>query len=208
MNILTYSCGDLAANCYIIETDTDAVIIDPGFLEKGIVDHINTNPGKIKLIMLTHGHFDHIFAAEKVKNMTGADIVIGQGDELALISDDFNLSSGFGSLYGSIGNNTKNERLVLDGDTLTVGCMEFKVIATPGHSPGGVCYLVENNLFSGDTLFAGSIGRTDFPHSNVSDMLKSLEKLKAFDNDIKVYPGHGESTTIGIEKESNYYLKF
>lgn len=208
MNILTYSCGALAANCYIIETDTDAVIIDPGFLEKGIVDHINTNPGKIKLIMLTHGHFDHIFAAEKVKNMTGADIVIGQGDELALISDDFNLSSGFGSLYGSIGNNTKNERLVLDGDTLTVGCMEFKVIATPGHSPGGVCYLVENNLFSGDTLFAGSIGRTDFPHSNVSDMLKSLEKLKAFDNDIKVYPGHGESTTIGIEKESNYYLKF
>ena len=127
---------------------------------------------------------------------------------MALISDDFNLSSGFGSLYGSIGNNTKNERLVLDGDTLTVGCMEFKVIATPGHSPGGVCYLVENNLFSGDTLFAGSIGRTDFPHSNVSDMLKSLEKLKAFDNDIKVYPGHGESTTIGIEKESNYYLKF
>ena len=208
MNILTYSCGALAANCYIIETDNDAVIIDPGFLEKGIVDYINTNPGKIKLIMLTHGHFDHIFAAEKVKNMTGADIVIGKGDELALISDDFNLSSGFGSLYGSIGNNPKNERLVLDGDTLSVGCMEFKVIATPGHSPGGVCYLSENNLFSGDTLFAGSIGRTDFPHSNVSDMLKSLEKLKAFDDDIKVYPGHGEGTTIGIEKESNYYLKF
>lgn len=208
MNILTYSCGALAANCYFVETDTDAVIIDPGFLEKGIVDYINTNPGKIKLIMLTHGHFDHIFAAEKVKNMTGADIVIGKGDELALISDDFNLSAGFGSLYGSIGKNPKNERLVLDGDTLTVGGMEFKVIATPGHSPGGVCYLVENNLFSGDTLFAGSIGRTDFPHSNVSDMLKSLEKLKAFDDDIKVYPGHGESTAIGIEKESNYYLKF
>ena len=168
MNVLTYSCGALAANCYIIETDTDAVIIDPGFLEKGIVDYINANPGKIKLIMLTHGHFDHIFAAEKVKNMTGADIVIGKGDELALISDDFNLSAGFGSLYGSIGENPKNERLVLDGDTLTVGGMEFKVIATPGHSPGGVCYLVENNLFSGDTLFAGSVGRTDFPHSNIS----------------------------------------
>ena len=206
MNVLTYSCGALAANCYIIETDTDAVIIDPGFLEKGIVDYINANPGKIKLIMLTHGHFDHIFAAEKVKNMTGADIVIGKGDELALISDDFNLSAGFGSFYGSIGENPKNEKMVLDGDTLTVGCMEFKVIATPGHSPGGVCYLVENNLFSGDTLFAGSVGRTDFPHSNISDMLKSLRKLKAFDDDIKVYPGHGASTTIGIEKGSNYYL--
>lgn len=208
MNVLTYSCGPFAANCYIAESGDAAVIIDPGHLEKGIADYISQNPGKIKYILLTHGHCDHIFAAAAVRKMTGAEIVIGKGDEKGLTDDDFNLSSAFGSLYGHIGNDSKDEITVSDGDVLTAGDMEFKVIATPGHSPGGVCYLCGDVLFSGDTLFAGTVGRTDFPHSKPSNLLRSLEKLKALDDGIKVFPGHGECTAVGIEKQSNIFLNY
>lgn len=208
MNILTFSCGILAANCYIIEDGKDAVIIDPGYTEDGIFDYILNNPKKIKYILLTHGHFDHIFAANAVKEATGADIVIGEGDAFALVNDEFNLSEGFGSIYGSIGSEPKGEITVSDGDVITVGKMKFTVISTPGHSPGGVCYLSDGVLFSGDTLFAGTVGRTDFPHSSQGALLESLEKLKKLDDNIAVYPGHGEKTTIKAEKQNNPFLNY
>ena len=208
MRITTIPCGVLAANCYIVESDTNAVIIDPGFFENEIFDYIEENPQKIKYILLTHGHFDHIFAAEKVQKMTDAKIVIGKGDEKALVNDAFNLSYGFRLPYGEIGTNPKGEITVLDGEVINLDDMSFKVISTPGHSPGGVCYLCEDILFSGDTLFAGSIGRTDFPNSNLSELFVSLNKLKSLNDDINVYPGHGEPTTIGEEKHNNFYMKF
>lgn len=208
MRVITVPCGMLAANCYIVESNSYAVIVDPGFIEKEILDYIEKNPRKIKYILLTHGHFDHIFGAEKVQKMTGAKIIIGKGDELSLVDDVFNLSYGLRLPYGKIGSNPKGEFTVVDGDVIAAGDMSFRVISTPGHSPGGVCYLFDDMLFSGDTLFAGSVGRTDFPNSDLSELFNSLQKLKNLNDDIKVYPGHGEPTTIGVEKLSNTYMKF
>lgn len=207
MNVITIPTGTMQANCYIVETENSAVIIDPGFLERDIEKYIAENPGKIKYILLTHRHFDHLNAAVKVRKLTGAKIVINELDEGGLYSDMLSLSSMVGGIYGKADPDAHADIYVSEGDTVTVGDMAFTVMETPGHTEGGVCYFNDNVIFSGDTLFKGSIGRTDFPSSSNSDMRKSLDRLCLLPDETLVYPGHGPKTTIGEEKRSNMFLK-
>ena len=197
----------MQANCYIVETENSAVIIDPGFLERDIEKYIAENPNKIKYILLTHRHFDHLNAAVKTRNLTGAKIVINELDEGGLYSDMLSLASMVGTFYGKADPDAHADIYVSEGDTVTVGDMVFTVMETPGHTEGGVCYVCDNVIFSGDTLFKGSIGRTDFPSSSNSDMRKSLDRLCLLPDSMLVYPGHGPKTTIGEEKRSNMFLK-
>ena len=207
MNVITIPTGTMQANCYIVETENSAVIIDPGFLERDIEKYIAENPDKVKYILLTHRHFDHLNAAVKARNLTGAKIVINELDEGGLYSDMLSLSSMVGGIYGKADPDAHADIHVSEGDTVTVGDMVFTVMETPGHTEGGVCYVCDNVIFSGDTLFKGSIGRTDFPSSSNSDMRKSLDRLCLLPDEMVVYPGHGPKTTIGEEKRSNMFLK-
>ena len=207
MNVITIPTGTMQANCYIVETENSAVIIDPGFLERDIEKYIAENPNKVKYILLTHRHFDHINGAVKVRNLTGTKIVINELDEGGLYSDMLSLSSMVGGIYGKADPDAHADIHVSEGDTVTVGDMVFTVMETPGHTEGGVCYVCDNVIFSGDTLFKGSIGRTDFPSSSNSDMRKSLDRLCLLPDEMVVYPGHGPKTTIGEEKRSNMFLK-
>lgn len=207
MNVITIPTGTMQANCYIVETENSAVIIDPGFLESNIEKYIAENPDKVKYILLTHRHFDHINAAVEVRELTGAKIVINQLDEGGLYSDMLSLASMIGGVYGKADPDAHADIYVSEGDTVTVGDMVFTVMQTPGHTEGGVCYFNDEVIFSGDTLFKGSIGRTDFPSSSNSDMRKSLDRLCLLPDEMVVYPGHGPKTTIGEEKRSNMFLK-
>lgn len=207
MNVITIPTGTMQANCYIVETENSAVIIDPGFLERDIEKYIAENPDKVKYILLTHRHFDHLNAAVKARNLTGAKIVINELDEGGLYSDMLSLASMVGTFYGKADPDAHADIYVSEGDTVTVGDMVFTVMETPGHTEGGVCYVCNNVIFSGDTLFKGSIGRTDFPSSSNSDMRKSLDRLCLLPDSMLVYPGHGPKTTIGEEKRSNMFLK-
>ena len=207
MNIITIPTGTMQANCYIVESGEGAVIIDPGYLERQISQYVAENPQKIKFILLTHRHFDHLAAASTLKKMTGAKIVINELDEGGLYSDLLSLGNMAGGFYSKADPDAHADIYVDEGDTVTVGDMVFQVLYTPGHSEGGVCYLLENILFSGDTLFKGSIGRTDFPSSNNAEMRQSLERLCTLPDDTVVYPGHGPATTIIQEKQTNMFLK-
>lgn len=207
MNVITIPTGTMQANCYIAETENVAVIIDPGFLERDIEKYIAENPDKIKYILLTHRHFDHLNGAIKVRNLTGAKIVINELDEGGLYSDMLSLASMVGGVYGKADPDAHADIYVSEGDTVIAGDMVFSVMQTPGHTEGGVCYICNNVIFSGDTLFKGSIGRTDFPSSSNSDMRKSLDRLCLLPDEMVVYSGHGPKTTIGEEKRSNMFLK-
>lgn len=207
MNIITIPNGTLQANCYIVETEHAAVVIDPGYMERQLSSYVAENPDKIKFIMLTHRHFDHLAAANALKRMTGAKIVINELDEGGLYSDLLSLGSMAGGFYNKADPDAHADIYVDEGDTVTAADMVFKVLYTPGHSEGGICFLIDNILFSGDTLFKGSIGRTDFPSSNMAEMRQSLDRLCTLPDETIVYPGHGEATTIGYEKSTNMFLK-
>lgn len=206
MNIITVPCGTMQANCYIVETDSAAVVIDPGYMEVELQQYAVQNKGKIKFILLTHRHFDHVSAAVALRKITDAKIVINELDEGGLFSDLLSLGKMAGGFYGTADPDAHADFYVDDGDTVTAGDMIFKVLYTPGHTEGGVSYLCDGILFSGDTLFKGSIGRTDFPSSDVAQMRESLDRLCTLPDDTVVYPGHGEMTTIGREKASNMFL--
>lgn len=207
MNIITIPNGTMQANCYIVENDTAAAVIDPGYIERELSAYVAANWAKIKLILLTHRHFDHLSAAVALRKMTGAKIVINELDECGLYSDLLSLATMAGGFYGSADPDAHADIYVDEGDTVTAENIAFKVIHTPGHTEGGVCYLCENILFSGDTLFKGSIGRTDFPSSSNIEMRNSLNRLCKLPDNTVVYPGHGPATTIGEEKAANIYLK-
>lgn len=207
MNIITIPNGTLQANCYIVETEHAAVVIDPGYMERQLSSYVAENPNKIKFIMLTHRHFDHLAAANALKKLTGAKIVINELDEGGLYSDLLSLGSMAGGFYNKADPDAHADIYVDEGDTFTAADMVFKVLYTPGHSEGGICFVIDNILFSGDTLFKGSIGRTDFPSSNMAEMRQSLDRLCTLPDETVVYPGHGEPTTIGQEKATNMFLK-
>ncbi len=154
----------------------------------------------IEYILLTHGHFDHIGGVRTVKEMTGAKVVISKEDEDML-------SSPFRSLAAYSGINQRSasaDITVSDNDIIELGESKIRVLATPGHTSGSVCYLVANELFTGDTLFCGSYGRTDFPTGNSKELVTSLKRLFSLNGNYNVYPGHDELSTLDFERESNY----
>lgn len=203
MKIDTVLLGSFQVNCYLISTDKSAIVIDPGFNSSYVEDFLLKNADKERMILLTHAHFDHIGGALQLKEKTGAKIAIGRIDEPSLSDENYNLSTLFNAYIKPF----NADMLLDDGEITEIGDITLKTIHTPGHTKGSVGYLIENNLFSGDTLFNLSVGRTDFPGGNTKQLLNSVKKLFALDDNTKVFSGHGATTTIGYEKINNPYIK-
>lgn len=200
MLIKQFIAGQLENNMYLVadEASKRAVLIDASSNIPELIEFAKDYD--VEYILLTHGHFDHIMGLTSLKKALGAEAVICKDD--LVISDNINE---FTSLFGLPDCVPPvYEKFVKDGDTINVGGLEIKVIHTPGHTEGGVCYLIEDNLFSGDTLFKQSVGRTDLFGGNFNKLVDSIKnKLFKLDNNIKVFPGHGDMTTIGYEKKYN-----
>ncbi|MBI5892668.1 MAG: MBL fold metallo-hydrolase [Deltaproteobacteria bacterium] len=207
--------GPLDVNCYIIadEITKDALCIDPGGDVDDIIEVIKNNDLKLKYIVNTHGHFDHIGGNEMLKQKTGARLAIHK-DDAALLKDAIEQAAFFGIKSK---NSPEPDILLKHGDALKLGNMDVKIIHTPGHTKGGICLFIpapagckqgNDTLFTGDTLFADSVGRSDLPGGSFGELISSIkDKLMAFSNDVKVYPGHGPATTIGEERENNSFLR-
>lgn len=202
MEIRAIHLGLIKTNCYLISTDKAAVVIDPGFKTEITADFLKANGGKARMILITHAHFDHIGGAEALRDETGVEIGIGELDAPALRDTELNLSDKFHAYIAPF----SADRTFCDGEKFSVGDIDFEVILTPGHTVGGVSYLSGESLFSGDTLFAGAVGRTDMPGGSLKALKKSLKRLIALPEETKVYPGHGDFTTVGYEKENNMFV--
>jgi len=205
MIVQMFTVGAFMTNCYVAscEKTKEAIIIDPGFdnrLEaEKIFKFISNNALTLKLVINTHGHPDHACGNGSVKERFHIPILIHGYDADMLGESGERIAKFFGFKNPS----TPADTLLHNDDLVKFGRTVLKVIHTPGHSPGGISLLGEKEIFTGDTLFAGSIGRTDFPESSVADMKKSLEKLAHLPDNFVVYAGHGPVTTIGEEKRSN-----
>ncbi len=193
-----------ATNCYLLENSAAAVIIDPGEASSRIIDFAKENAHKKeKAILLTHCHFDHIFGVDEIKKIFNAPVIISKKEEKGLMDADINMSRRMGGRPVCI----KADKTVEDGEKLNFGGETIQVLSTPGHTAGGVCYIIDNMLFCGDTLFNMSIGRYDLPTANTDELLASLQKIKNLQGDYILYSGHGKTTTLQEEKRNNYYLK-
>lgn len=207
MILKVLTVGMMGVNCYIMgdETSGKGIVVDPGAEGNKIIEAIKNENLDIEYILITHGHFDHIGALDKIKEFTGAEVVIHEKGNEYLSNPNLNLSGAFAHR----GFTKTADTFVSDGEIIQVGNLSFKVIHTPGHTMDGVNYYEEHHkvLFSGDNLFQSSIGRTDFPGGNFH-LLKSgiKDKLLVLPEDVIVYPGHGGSTTIGSEKRENPYF--
>jgi glyoxylase-like metal-dependent hydrolase (beta-lactamase superfamily II) len=197
--------GPIMANCFIVGCDEtkDAVVIDPGDDTDRILLALSDLALKVRYIINTHGHFDHVGGNRKMKAATGADILIHPLDAHMLGS----LSSTAAAWGLSTDDSPPPDRTVEDGDRIDFGNLTLTVIHTPGHSPGGISLYTSGNVFVGDTLFAGSIGRTDFPGGDYGTLISSIQrKLLVLGDDVRVFTGHGPATTIGREKQFNPFL--
>lgn len=201
MELKRVNFGEAGANCYLIATDDVHIVVDPFDTNEQIDSFMNTN--KPKYVFLTHCHFDHILGAKKIKDSFGANIAIGRHDGVGLYDEVFSLSE----LAGYTQDSFAADLLFDDGDVFEVGKTKIKVLHTPGHTAGSVCYILDNYLFTGDTLFEGTIGRTDFPSGDFDELKNSLERIKRLDGDYKIFAGHGLATTLEREKMTNPYLK-
>ncbi len=205
----SFVVGMLQTNCYLVgdEASRRAVVIDPGGESKRIAQRLRENNLELSSILNTHAHFDHVMEAWLLRQMVGGEIVMHPRDE-ALLSDRM---VGMGAVLKNAGDMAvlKVDRHVLEGDRIQVGSLLFEVIETPGHTPGHVSFYLaaEKMLFVGDTLFAGSIGRTDFPGGSYDQLIRSVrEKVFPLPGETVVYPGHGPETTVEREKLTNPFF--
>ncbi|HBA93365.1 MAG TPA: hypothetical protein DCZ02_01975 [Ruminococcaceae bacterium] len=202
MKVKMQRFGAINNNCYlIIDEDTNkSALVDCSEDNQKMYDLIGDTD--LQYILLTHGHFDHIIGAKGIKQKYNAKVVISAPDEPMLSSGKLSLAS----FMDAKQNNVESDIIVFDSDVIRLGNIEIKVLSTPGHTKGSVCYLAENALFSGDTLFRLSCGRTDFPSGSVDEMMMSLKKLKNLDGDYTVYTGHDEITSLDFERNNNPYM--
>lgn len=203
MKVISEKFGSMDNNCSLIidEKTNQSALVDCNEFSQKMIDMIGDTD--LKYILLTHGHFDHIIGVKSVKEKYGAQVVISKEDEPMLNSSKLSLAV----FCNAPQNNVDADIIVKDGDEITLGEIKIKVMATPGHTSGSVCYIAENCIFSGDTLFYCSCGRTDFPSGSPEQMMSSLKKLKALDGDYKVYTGHNNLTTLDFERKNNPYMK-
>lgn len=194
MEFVSLPLGSYQTNCYLVwnEERADCVVIDPGDEAQKVLAEAEKLGKRIAAILLTHGHFDHVGAVRNIAAETDCDVY--------LHSAELTLPKIFtaGALYCT---HTYEE-----GDTVEVAGLRFTVLHTPGHTPGSVCLVCEKTMFSGDTLFAGSCGRTDLPGGSRSTIAQSLQRLAQLESDYTVCPGHGPFTTLSYEKQTNPYL--
>lgn len=195
-------------NTYIVydENTKNGFVIDPGYKCDGILKSAEDDGIKIKYIFITHCHYDHISDLEPLREKTGALLVSGDKASINITDPDINLSlSGLGYALSA----KKSDIVLGDGEEFKIDGINVKCIYTPGHTNCGVCYLVDNKkLFTGDTLFLRSIGRSDLPTGNQDTLVNSIKtKIYALDDEIEVFPGHGESSSVGYEKKFNLYVR-
>ena len=195
MELKTFPIGSLQTNCYMVWEDGSdtCILIDPGYEPELLLEQVRLQRKTLEAILLTHGHFDHVGGVRQLAADTDCQVYLCD-KELSLPSM---MTSG--GLYYT--------HTYEDGDSISLAGLTFRVLHTPGHTPGSVCLIAEDVMFSGDTLFAGSCGRVDFPGSSVEDMRTSLARLQAIEEDYRVLPGHCEATTLSREKAYNPYLK-
>ena len=195
LNIHTFPLGAYQTNCYMVWEDTSStcVVIDPGYEAETVLAEAKRLGKTIEAILLTHGHFDHVGAVKDIAAETDCKVYLCEED----LSMPPQLTAGtlyYTDLYG-------------EGDILSLAGLSFKVLHTPGHTPGSVCLQCEDTIFSGDTLFWGSCGRTDLPGGSWATIQKSLKRLAAISGDFKVYPGHGDDTRLDFERKMNPYMQ-
>lgn len=205
MILKQFTVGSLENNNYLLidEKSKEAILIDCTQESENIDSILKENDATLKYILLTHGHFDHILGINDFKQKYGCKVLVHEADKKLMDSVKEFVKS-FGLEEAQI---QEIDGYVQDGEIIKLGENEIKIIHTPGHTKGGVCYLVEDKLFSGDTLFYESVGRTDLPDGHFGQIKSSIEnKLFTLDENIQVYPGHGPSSTIGHEKVNNQFL--
>ena len=198
--------GEYLANCYLVgcEKTRAGIVIDPGDAGDFVISKIKQNKLRIDKIVLTHGHLDHIGAVEYLRNILGAKVLIHSGDAEMLTSPDRNLSAFTASPMAA----KEPDILLEDGQIIEFGETALKVLHTPGHSPGGISLYGEGVVFTGDTLFLGSVGRTDLPNGDFDLLMSSIQgKLFALPDETIIYPGHGPETTVEQEKNFNPFVR-
>lgn len=204
MQITTLPLGRMQANCYIVQAgDGTAAVVDPGDEAARLLQHLQSTGLRVTAVWLTHGHFDHIGAADALRAAFSCPIVALAAEAALLADPQKNLSSAFSSVPLSLTADT----LLADGDTFAFGGETVGVLHTPGHTSGSCCYKLGKWLFTGDTLFDGSIGRTDFPTGDPTALSLSLERLAAIPDDLCVLPGHGAATTLAVQRAVNPYMR-
>ncbi len=198
--------GPLEVNCYIVgcEKTRKAAVVDPGGHVQAILNRLEKHNLKLDVVINTHGHFDHIGGNRELIEKSGVELLIHGADRFLIDSVPEHAR-----MFGIIAEpSPAPDRELVDGDTIQVGELTIKVIHTPGHTPGGVCLLVDGHLVVGDTLFNGSIGRTDLPGGSFEQLIASIqERLFPLPDETQVFPGHGPATTIGREKTFNPFLR-
>jgi len=204
MQMKTFRVGPLSTNSYLLwDEDGEALLIDAAGGSGEILEFITAKKLKLNLIVATHGHYDHIAANTEFIAASKAKLLIHQADEAYPRDIDLNLAGFFSPKYTP----HQADRLLVDGDLITCGDLTLQVIHTPGHTPGGICLLGEGVLFTGDTLFAGGIGRSDLVGGDGDLLLRSIrERLLPLAEELPIYPGHGDSSTLGREKKTNPWL--
>ncbi len=204
MQIIRLPVGMLQANCYLVaEAGGDAVVIDPGAEAERIIEAVRSRDLKVKHILLTHVHFDHMQAAADVAAATGADILAPEGDWPALTDPQLSLCH---MMPGGGSQTLSAAGKLRDGEVVEAGKLRLTVLHTPGHTPGSCCFLCGDVLFTGDTLFRGSVGRTDFPGGSYDALKRSLDRLAALPGDYTLLPGHDDATTLAEERAGNPYM--
>ena len=202
MTVTYFPVGELRANCVILcDGNGHAAVVDPGGEASRILEKVCAMGATVDAILLTHAHFDHLLGVRDLQAATGAPLFVHEDDAAALSDASLNLMSMVCTPYA-----LSADRLLKDGDAVSVGTDTWTVLHTPGHTRGSVCYYGDGVLVSGDTLFAGSMGRTDLPGGSTTQMVQSLRRLSALPEDVRVIAGHGEETTIGFERRHNPFL--
>ena len=198
MLIKTLPVGQLETNCYVVtdETSMDCAVIDPGDESNDILNYLEEHKMTCRAILITHGHWDHTGAANAIVEETGADLYIHQLDTT---------SDPMEARYKYLASD--NTRFYDEGDEIHIGSLVFRVMFTPGHSPGGVTLVCEDAVFCGDTLFRGSCGRTDLPGGDINEELRSILRICKLPGEYDIYPGHMDSTTLERERNFNYYCR-
>ena len=204
ININRYYVGMIDTNCYLIEDEAtgELAVIDPGDICQELYDEIDRRSGKLSYLLLTHGHYDHILGAAELCRRYHPTVCACEEELEVLQKGLYNLTS-----VHHIRLNAFNvDRLLHDGDVIKLGESEIRFIHTPGHTKGSGCYIADNSIFSGDTIFCESVGRTDFPTSSFADMRRSVQRIKNLEGDYDIYPGHEMFTTLEHERRYNPFM--